>query len=96
MADSSKHKYLPNLLLPVPNNDVQPRPSMSSPLSSVGPTSPKNEGVEMNEFALIVRPVEWPTWIKNIVLFQVVSHAGLASWCSSAFVRVFLLFEYSV
>ena len=35
-------------------------------------------------------PIDWPSHIKYLVLFQVVAHAGMASWCASAFIPAFL------
>jgi hypothetical protein len=38
-----------------------------------------------------ILPVDWPIWIKHLVLLQVVSHASMASWCSAAIVRHLIL-----
>lgn len=35
-------------------------------------------------------PIAWAPSIKYLVLFQVVAHAGMASWCASAFIPAFL------
>jgi len=40
------------------------------------------------EFPLL--PIDWAPPIKYLVLFQVVAHAGMASWCASAFIPAFL------
>lgn len=37
-----------------------------------------------------VLPIDWAPSIKYLVLFQVVAHAGMASWCASAFIPAFL------
>ncbi|KAF9777294.1 major facilitator superfamily domain-containing protein [Thelephora terrestris] len=36
-----------------------------------------------------VLPIDWAPSIKYLVLFQVVAHAGMASWCASAFIPAF-------
>jgi MFS family permease len=38
----------------------------------------------------IVLPISWAPSVKYLVLLQVVSHAGMASWCASAFIPAFL------
>lgn len=35
-------------------------------------------------------PIDWAPSVKYLVLFQVVAHAGMASWCASAFIPAFL------
>ena len=47
----------------------------SSP-DSVGTTTP-------------LLPIAWTSSIKYLVRFQVVAHAGMASWCASAFIPAF-------
>jgi hypothetical protein len=42
------------------------------------------------ELPILVHPIEWPSWIKHVVLLQMVAHAGMASWCASAFVRAYI------
>lgn len=40
--------------------------------------------------AFPILPIGWAPSIKYLVLFQVVAHAGMASWCASAFIPAFL------
>jgi hypothetical protein len=48
-----------------------------------------NEGdgnVDETSVHYVILPILWPSRVKRVVLFQVVAHASMASWCASAFV----------
>jgi len=64
--------------------------------SSEAPSSRKvasSREVDSNRFVdrtSPLLPISWAPSIKYLVLFQVVAHAGMASWCASAFIPAFL------
>jgi len=52
-----------------------------------------NEGdgnVDETSVHYVILPILWPSRVKRVVLFQVVAHASMASWCASAFIPAFL------
>lgn len=63
-------------------------PSSTSSGRKVVSSPEANSGNSMDGKLLL--PIDWPSLTKYLVLFQVVSHAGMASWCASAFIPAFL------
>ena len=53
-------------------------------------SSPKDLLAKSVDGTAPVLPINWAPSVKYLVLFQVVSHAGMASWCASAFIPAFL------
>ena len=64
-------------------------PSKASSGGKVASTPEPDSGCSVGG-ASPVLPIDWAPSIKYLVLFQVVSHAGMASWCASAFIPAFL------
>ena len=58
-------------------------PSGASPIPGTDSDDPVDK-------APPILPIDWAPSIKYLVLFQIVAHAGMASWCASAFIPAFL------
>lgn len=53
-------------------------------------SSPEVDSDSLADRSFPLLPIGWAPSIKYLVLFQVVAHAGMASWCASAFIPAFL------
>jgi len=52
-------------------------------------SSPEADSDNAAEKASVLLPIGWAPSVKCLVLFQVVGHAGMASWCASGFIPAF-------
>ena len=52
--------------------------------------SPEGDSVKYVDRDSPLLPIDWSPSIKYLVVFQVAAHAGMASWCASAFIPAFL------
>lgn len=64
-------------------------PSRASSSHKVASTTEADSHDSVERPSLVL-PIDWTPSIKYLVLFQVVAHAGMASWCASAFIPAFL------
>jgi MFS family permease len=65
-------------------------PSRASSSREVASSPEGHSDNFVDKVAPIVLPISWAPSVKYLVLLQVVSHAGMASWCASAFIPAFL------
>jgi len=63
-------------------------PSKASPGRKTA-SSPEADSDDSVDKPSPLLPILWAPSIKYLVLFQVVAHAGLATWCASAFIPAF-------
>ena len=66
------------------------RTSKGSSDRKIVPTPEADSGNQYGDGTSPVLPINWSPSVKYLVLFQVVAHAGMASWCASAFIPAFL------
>ena len=61
----------------------------SSPRTPLKASSNPEDGSDNPLDRTPLLPIGWTPFIKHLVLFQVVSHAGMAAWCAAAFIPAF-------
>lgn len=65
---------------------TSPRASSDREVASI----PEEYSHDSVERPYTILSIDWTPSIKRLVLFQVIAHAGMASWCASAFIPAFL------